>query len=73
MKTILFQGDSITDADRKRDDISNYGYGYPNIVAAKYLEEINGELFLQNPNNNYYIGRYSVSSLTLKLYKTKNQ
>ena len=43
MKTFLFQGDSITDADRKRDDISNYGYGYPNIVAAKYLEENHNE------------------------------
>ena len=39
MKTFLFQGDSITDADRIRDDIQNLGYGYPNIVASKYLSE----------------------------------
>ena len=39
MKTFLFQGDSITDADRRREDINNFGYGYPNIVAAKYMSE----------------------------------
>ena len=43
MKTFLFQGDSITDADRQRENILNYGYGYPNIVAAKYLEENHNE------------------------------
>ena len=43
MKTFLFQGDSITDADRQRENIFNYGYGYPNIVAAKYLEENHNE------------------------------
>ena len=37
MKTFLFQGDSITDADRRREDINNFGYGYPNIVASKYM------------------------------------
>lgn len=39
MKTFLFQGDSITDADRCREDINNFGYGYPNIVASKYMSE----------------------------------
>lgn len=39
MKIFLFQGDSITDADRRRDDINNFGYGYPNIVASKYSSE----------------------------------
>ena len=43
MKTFLFQGDSITDADRQRENICNYGYGYPNIFAAKYLEENHNE------------------------------
>ncbi len=43
MKTFLFQGDSITDADRQRENILNYGYGYPNIFAAKYLEENHNE------------------------------
>ena len=41
--------------------------------ASMYLEKINAELTLQNPEKDYYIGRYSsVSILTLKLYKTKN-
>ena len=39
MKTFLFQGDSITDAERKREDINNLGYGYPNVVASKYSSE----------------------------------
>lgn len=39
MKTFLFQGDSITDAERKREDINNFGFGYPNIVVSKYLSE----------------------------------
>lgn len=35
---ILFQGDSITDADRDRSDCHNMGNGYPQY-AAKYLKE----------------------------------
>ncbi len=35
---ILFQGDSITDADRNRDDIHDLGKGYPSY-AAKYLTD----------------------------------
>ncbi len=35
---ILFQGDSITDADRNRDDIYNLGNGYPKY-AARYLTD----------------------------------
>ena len=31
---ILFQGDSITDAGRKRDDEKNLGTGYPYLVSA---------------------------------------
>ena len=34
---ILFQGDSITDADRNRDDIHDLGKGYPKY-AAEYLK-----------------------------------
>ena len=48
MKTFLFQGDSITDADRRREDINNFGYGYPNIVAAKYMSEYPNELSFIN-------------------------
>ncbi len=35
MKTILFQGDSITDAQRLREWDDNLGCGYPLIVAAR--------------------------------------
>ena len=35
MQTILFQGDSITDADRDRDCDTKYGLGYPLLVAGK--------------------------------------
>lgn len=32
--TVLFQGDSITDAARIREDSANLGLGYPSLVAA---------------------------------------
>lgn len=35
MKTILFQGDSITDANRSREDFTNLGFGYPNFVKGE--------------------------------------
>lgn len=35
MKTFLFQGDSITDADRIKTNENSLGSGYPNLVAAK--------------------------------------
>lgn len=35
MKTILFQGDSITDAGRSREDDSHFGYGYAAQVKEK--------------------------------------
>ncbi len=38
MIKFLFQGDSITDADRRRDNDNNYGYGYPNLFAADVLK-----------------------------------
>ena len=36
---ILFQGDSITDAGRNREDYHDLGRGYP-LYAAKYLKEM---------------------------------
>ena len=42
MKTILFQGDSITDALRSREDDANLGIGYPTLIK--------GELGLDYPN-----------------------
>lgn len=35
-QTVLFQGDSITDCGRDRDDITSLSYGYPRIVAETY-------------------------------------
>lgn len=35
---LLFQGDSITDAGRDREDIHNLGFGYPKY-AAEFLKE----------------------------------
>ncbi len=44
MKTILFQGDSITDAGRSRTDFENYrGFGYATLVAAALGYERPGE------------------------------
>ena len=43
MKTILFQGDSITDCSRNRESAINMpahlGYGYPNLISGKLLLE----------------------------------
>lgn len=36
MKTFLFQGDSITDVDRYRDDDTRPGFGYPLLFSAYY-------------------------------------
>jgi acyl-CoA thioesterase-1 len=33
---VLFQGDSITDADRSRTDLTDLGHGYPRIISAWY-------------------------------------
>lgn len=35
MKTVLFQGDSITDAGRNKEDSDSLGYGYPLLVAGR--------------------------------------
>lgn len=41
-KRILFQGDSITDAGRNREDFHSLGYGYPLLVAAHLTAECPG-------------------------------
>ncbi len=45
MKTFLFQGDSITDSERNRENDWHLGYGYPDIVASelgfKYPDKYN--------------------------------
>lgn len=43
MIKFLFQGDSITDAGRNRDDVTNFGLGYPNLVAAELMNKYPGE------------------------------
>lgn len=43
MIRILFQGDSITDAFRAREDEKNLGCGYPNLVAAELGFENQGK------------------------------
>ena len=35
-KTVLFQGDSITDCGRDRNDIDSLGSGYPSKIASVY-------------------------------------
>ena len=60
METILFQGDSITDAGRFRDDPSNMGQGYPNRVA--------GRLGLQNPGRYEFYNRGISGNRIVDLY-----
>lgn len=49
MKTILFQGDSITDAQRYKDDPDHMGSGYAIMVA--------GELGIEAPGKYRFINR----------------
>ncbi len=39
MKTILFQGDSITDCNRVRENIASYGDGYAKMLCTKLSEQ----------------------------------
>lgn len=48
-KTILFQGDSITDCGRSRDDLTSMGKGYPHLVKAM--------LGADNPNVYEFVNR----------------
>ncbi len=50
MKTFLFQGDSITDANREDDDRVNFGLGtgYPLLVAADFLKNRKGDFCFLN-------------------------
>jgi lysophospholipase L1-like esterase len=49
MKTILFQGDSITDAGRDRENFYDLGKGYPALVA--------GRLGLDTPGQYQFLNR----------------
>lgn len=48
MKTILFQGDSITDCGRSRENFSFVGSGYPLLVKSKLGFEYPNEFNFQN-------------------------
>ncbi len=48
MKTIVFQGDSITDMMRDREEDGNRGIGYPTLVTAQLGMERPGEFRFLN-------------------------
>jgi lysophospholipase L1-like esterase len=48
MLKFVFQGDSITDAGRDRDNEAGYGVGYPNLFAAEVGKEFHGEYYFIN-------------------------
>lgn len=48
MKTILFQGDSITDVFRDREDIFHTGRGYPTLVRAEIQLEYPNQYIMYN-------------------------
>lgn len=60
MKTILFQGDSITDAGRSRDNDNDRGTGYPTLVSA--------ELGFKYPNEYKFINRGISGNRIVDLY-----
>ncbi len=59
-KTILFQGDSITDCDRNRQDFFNMGFGYANLTK--------GALGFENPNEYQYVNRGVSGDRIVDLY-----
>ncbi len=60
MKTILFQGDSITDAGRNRDITFDLGKGYPNLVSA--------HIGFENPGEYEFINRGISGNRIVDLY-----
>lgn len=60
MKTILFQGDSITDALRNKDNGEDLGKGYPNLVSA--------HLGFENPGEYEFINRGISGNRIVDLY-----
>ena len=60
MKKILFQGDSISDAGRSRDDDNYMGVGYPTLVA--------GTLGADRPAEFEYINRGISGNRVVDLY-----
>ena len=62
MKTILFQGDSITDAGRIRENPDDLGQGYSNFAA--------GRLGLQQPGAYKFLNRGFGGNRTGKIPRT---
>lgn len=60
MKTILFQGDSITDVGRSREDDNNLGGGYPHLVKAT--------LGFEHPEEYKFINRGISGNRVVDLY-----
>ena len=60
MKTILFQGDSITDCGRKREDPASLANGYPRLVAA--------DIGFDNPNEYTFYNRGISGNRIVDLY-----
>ena len=59
-KIILFQGDSITDAGRARDNDNNAGHGYSTLVKA--------ELGFENPGKYVFYNRGISGNRVLDMY-----
>ena len=57
---ILFQGDSITDVGRNREDIDNLGGGYPHLVK--------GALGLDNPGTYTFVNKGISGNRVVDLY-----
>ena len=71
MKTILFQGDSITDVGRVREDESSLGQGYPRMLAERLGYEYPGQFRYLNRgiSGNRVVdlyARWKVDALNLK-------
>lgn len=64
-KRILFQGDSITDAGRNREDFYSLGYGYPLLVAA--------HLTAEQPGEYEYVNRGIGGNLLADLYNRRQE
>ena len=60
MKTILFQGDSITDAGRSRENDALLGHGYPTLVK--------GALGFEHPNQYAVLNRGISGNRVVDLY-----
>ena len=65
MKTILFQGDSITDCGRNREMITSTGVGYPLLVKA--------QLGFENPGEYTFINKGISGNRIVDLYARRGK